>query len=171
MFCLGNEPTLFCHFWGCTQVLHFRLFRWLWGLFHFFYGIPPHSSRYNGHLNMPIPVHFSSLLPKMFILAISCLTSSNLPWFVDPNIPGSYAVLFYTTSDFTFITRHIHSWVLFPLWPNCFILSGAVSRCPPLFPRSKLDTFRPGELIFWCHIFLIRSYEPCSVGLLHMDRS
>ena len=31
------------------------------------------------------PVHFSSLIPKMlmFALAISCLTTSNLPWFVD----------------------------------------------------------------------------------------
>ena len=36
-------------------------------------------------LNSPIPVHFSSLIPKMsvFTLAISCLTTSNLPWFMD----------------------------------------------------------------------------------------
>ena len=26
----------FCHFWDCTQVLHFGLFCWLWGLLHFF---------------------------------------------------------------------------------------------------------------------------------------
>ena len=26
-----------------------------------------------------------------------------------PNIPGFYAILFFTASDFTFITRHIHS--------------------------------------------------------------
>ena len=25
MFCLGNEPRSFCHFWDCTQVWHFRL--------------------------------------------------------------------------------------------------------------------------------------------------
>ena len=33
-------------------------------------------------LNSPIPVHFSSLTPKMlmFTLAISCLTTCNLPW-------------------------------------------------------------------------------------------
>ena len=32
-------------------------------------------------LNSPIPVHFSSLIPKMsmFTLALSCLTTSNLP--------------------------------------------------------------------------------------------
>ena len=34
--CLGNEQRSFCHFWDCTQVLHFRLFCWLWGLLHFF---------------------------------------------------------------------------------------------------------------------------------------
>ena len=35
-------------------------------------------------LNSPIPVHFSLLIPKMsmFTLAISCLTTSNLPWFM-----------------------------------------------------------------------------------------
>ena len=35
-------------------------------------------------LNSPIPVHFSLLIPKMlFTLAISCLTTSNLPWLMD----------------------------------------------------------------------------------------
>ena len=30
MVCLGNKQRLFCHFWDCAQVLHFRLFCWLW---------------------------------------------------------------------------------------------------------------------------------------------
>ena len=34
--CLWNEQRSFCHFWDCTQVLHFRLFCWLWWLLHFF---------------------------------------------------------------------------------------------------------------------------------------
>ena len=36
-------------------------------------------------LNSSVPVHFSSLIPKilMFTLAISCLSTSNLPWFMD----------------------------------------------------------------------------------------
>ena len=35
----------------------------------------------SSELNSPIPVHFSSLIPRMlmFTLAISCLTTSNLP--------------------------------------------------------------------------------------------
>ena len=36
------------------------------------------------------------------------------------NIPGSYAILFFTALDFTFTTRHIHNWMLFPLWPSHF---------------------------------------------------
>ena len=49
--CLGNKQRSFCCFWDCTQVLHFRLFCWLWELLHFFWGIPARSSRYNGHLS------------------------------------------------------------------------------------------------------------------------
>ena len=39
----------------------------------------------SSELNSPIPIHFSSWIPKMsiFILAISYLTMSNLPWFMD----------------------------------------------------------------------------------------
>ena len=33
-----------------------------------------------------------------------------------PNITGSYAVFLFPASDFTSITSHIHSWVLFLLW-------------------------------------------------------
>ena len=38
--------------------------------------------------------------------------------------------------------------------PSCFILIGAISNYPPLFPSSILDTFQPGGLIFWRYIFL-----------------
>ena len=30
MVCLGNEQRSSCHFWYWIQVLHFRLFCWLW---------------------------------------------------------------------------------------------------------------------------------------------
>ena len=51
MVCLGNKQKSFCHFWDCIQVLHFGLYCWPWWLLHFFWGIPAHSSRYNGHLS------------------------------------------------------------------------------------------------------------------------
>ena len=68
-----------------------------------------------------------------------------------PNIPGSYAVLFFTASEFTFTTSHIHNWGLFLLWRSLFIPSGAVSL---LFSSNILGTYRPGEFIFRCHVFL-----------------
>ena len=47
-----------------------------------------------------------------------------------PNIPGSYAVLFFATSDFTFTTRHIHNLALFLLWPSLIILYGVILYSP-----------------------------------------
>ena len=39
----------------------------------------------SSELNSPIPVYFGSLIPRMSMssLAISCLTTCNLPWFMD----------------------------------------------------------------------------------------
>ena len=51
--------------------------------------------------NSPIPVHFSSLIPRMsaFTLAMSCLTTSNLPWFMDLTfqVPMPYCSLQHRT--------------------------------------------------------------------------
>ena len=52
-------------------------------------------------LNSPIPVHFSLLIPRtlIFTLAISFLTTSNLPWFMDLTfqIPIQYCSLQHQT--------------------------------------------------------------------------
>ena len=52
-------------------------------------------------LNSPIPVHLNSLIPRMskFTLVISCLTTSNLPWFMDLTfqVPMQYCSLQYQT--------------------------------------------------------------------------
>ena len=87
--------------------------------------------------------HFSSLIPKMsmFTLAIS-FDHIQFTLIHGPHIPGSYVILFFTASDFTFTSRHIHNWMLFPLWLSLFILSGAISL---LFPSSILDTYWPGQ--------------------------
>ena len=50
---------------------------------------------------------------SVFTFAISCLTTYNLPWFIDH--PGSYAILFFTALDFTSTTSHIHNLVAFSL--------------------------------------------------------
>ena len=88
----------------------------------------------------------------MFTLAICCLT---MCWFTlihGPNIPSSYAIWFFTTSDFNFTTTHIHYWELCLLWLSLFILSGAISL---LFPSSILNTYWPGGLIFQCRVFCL----------------
>ena len=52
---------------------------------------------WSSELNSPSPVHFRSLIPGMstFTLAISCLTTSNLPWFMDLTfqVPMQYCSL------------------------------------------------------------------------------
>ena len=68
-----------------------------------------------------------------------------------PNIPSSYAILFFTALDFTSITSDIQNWVLFSLWLSLFILSGVIFL---LFSSSILGTYQPGEFIFQCPIFL-----------------
>ena len=104
-------------------------------------------------IKFPHPVHFSSLIPKMlmFTLALYYLTTSNLPWFMDLTFQVPMQYLFFTASDFTSITSHIHNWSLFSLWLCLFILSGVIF---PLFSSSILGTYRPGEFIFQCPIFL-----------------
>ena len=72
------------------------------------------------------------------------------------NIPGFYALFFFSALD---LTSHIHRRVLFLLWFCLFILSWAIS---PLFSSSIMDIDWPGELIFQCHIFFTFSY--CSWG-------
>ena len=91
---------------------------------------------------------------SMFKLAISCVWPCPTYLIHGPNIAGCYATLFFTASDFTSITRHTHTWALLPLWPSHCSLTGAISKCPLLFPSSMLDTFQPGGLLFWCCIFL-----------------
>ena len=64
-------------------------------------------------LNSPITVHFSSLIPRMstFTLAIFCLTTCNLPWFMDLtfHVPMQYCSLQHQTlllSQVTFTTGY-----------------------------------------------------------------
>ena len=57
--------------------------------------------KWSSELNSPIPVHFSLLIPRMltFTLAISCLITSNLPWFMDLifHVPMQYCSLQHRT--------------------------------------------------------------------------
>ena len=83
----------------------------------------------------------------MFSLAIYCLTTSNLPWFMDL----TFLILFFKESDFTSITSHIHKPALFLLLLWLFILSGAIC---PFFSSNVFGTYHLGEFLFQYHIFL-----------------
>ena len=74
-----------------------------------------------------------------------------------PNIPGSYAILLFKASYLASITSPIHNWVLILLWLHPFILPGITS---PLISHSILGTYRSGEFIFQCPIFL-PFHTPC----------
>ena len=89
----------------------------------------------------------------MFTLAISCLITSSLPWFL--NLTFQIPMWYCSLQHWTLLSLpDICSWVPFPLWHSKFILSGAISNCPPPFSCSTLDTFWPGGDHLWCHIFL-----------------
>ena len=86
---------------------------------------------------------------SMFTLAISCLTTSDLLWFMDL----TFQVLMYYCSlqHQTLIPSLVTSplGVVFALAPSLHS-SGVIS---PLFSSSILGTYWPGEF-FQCHIFL-----------------
>ena len=88
---------------------------------------------------------------SMFTLAISCSITSIFTLIHGPNILGSYAILFFTASDFTSFTSHIQNWALFLLWLSFFILSGVIS---PLFSSSILGTYPVGSSSFSVTSFL-----------------
>ena len=88
---------------------------------------------------------------SMFTLAISCLTTSNLPWFMDLTfqVPMQYCSLQHWTllpSPFTSTTG-----CCFHFASISSFFSGVIS---PLFSSSILGTYWPEEFIFQYHIFL-----------------
>ena len=98
----------------------------------------------------------------------SGLVSFRVHWFDLLAVQGILKSLFQhhnSKASITFTARHIHNWVSFLHWPSCFILSGAISNCPPFFPGSILDTFQSGRglssgVIFLFFIFCF-SYFSC----------
>ena len=62
---------------------------------------PQQQIQWSSEINSLIPVHFSSLIPKMliFTLALSCLTTSKLPWFMELTfqVPMQYCSLQHQT--------------------------------------------------------------------------
>ena len=85
-----------------------------------------------------------------FTPAISCLTTSNLPWFVDLTfqVPMQYCFLQHWTLLPSPVTSTIECCFCFG---SVFILFGVIS---PLISSRILGIYWPGEFIFQCLIFL-----------------
>ena len=88
---------------------------------------------------------------SMFTLAISCLTTSNLPWFMDltssflcNNALNSIRPCFYHQS-------HPQLGAVFALAPSLHSFWSYF----PLISSSILGTYQPGEFIFQCPIFCL----------------
>ena len=89
---------------------------------------------------------------SMFTLAVSCLTTINLPWIIDLifQVPmHHHNIVFYIIRLPTPVTSTTGYFILLCL--SLLILSGTIS---PLFSSSILVTYQPGEFIFQCHISL-----------------
>ena len=95
-----------------------------------------------------------------FTLAICCLTTYNLPWFMDLvfQVHMQYCSLqlgpcFYHQShpQLFFFCLFLFLFLFFLLWLHSFILSGVIS---PLISISMLGTYWPGEFLFQYPIIL-----------------
>ena len=108
-------------------------------------------------------IHFSSLVPKMsmFTLSISCLTTSNLPWFMDLRfqVPEQYCSLQHWTLPSPPDTSTTE-------WHFCF--NPASSFFLELFLHSSpriLDTYQAGGLICLFIVFMGFSRQEYYSGL------
>ena len=167
MVCLGNEQRSFCHCWDCIQVLHLDSF----------VGHDGYSISSEGFLPTVVDIMviwvkfthsspFSSLIPRMsmFTLAISCLNTSNLPWFMDLTfqVPMQYCSLQHQTLLLSPVTSTAGYCFCFGSIPSFFLIS-------PLISSSILGTYQPEEFLFQYPIFSILfmgfSRQECWIGL------
>ena len=99
------------------------------------------------------PVHFSLLISKMsmFTFATSCLTTSNLPWFMNLTfqVPMQYCSLQHQTLLPSPVTSTTGCCFCFSSISSFFLEYFSL-----LMSCSILDPYRPGKFIFQCPIFL-----------------
>ena len=100
-----------------------------------------------------VAIAFSALIPKMliFTLAISCLATFNLSRFKDLTSRFLCNIVLYSIRLYFHHWSHPQLGVVFALALSLHSFSGIIS---PLISSSILGTYRPGEFIFQCPIFL-----------------
>ena len=136
-----------------------------------------------------IPVYFSSLIPRMstFALAISCLTTSNLPWFMDLTfqVPMQYCSLHGRTLLLSPVTSTAGYWFCFGSIPSLFLelflhwfpvaywapidLGSSSFQCPIFLPFHTFHGVLKAQVLKWFAIPF--SSGPRFVRTLHCDPS
>ena len=104
-------------------------------------------------IKFAIPIYFTSLIPKMslFSLAISCLTMSNLPWFLDLTlqVPMQYCSLQHQTSlspaDTSTTEYHFRFGPAASFFPEILV----IALCPSLVAQMVRNLFAMLETWVW----------------------
>ena len=102
---------------------------------------------------MVIPAHFSSLIAKMLIFTLGHLLLGRVQFTLihEPNIPGFYAILFFTASDYFHHQMH----------PQLSIISTLGSpphsswNCFSALPQQYIGHLSISRLIFQYHVFFL----------------
>ena len=97
---------------------------------------------------------------SVFTLATSCLTTFNLPWFMDLTFQVPMPLLLFTASNFSFITSYIHHLVLVLLWLHLFILLVLFLHWSPVAYRATTNLLKMASssfsiLSFYLFIFFM----------------
>ena len=113
-------------------------------------------------LNSPIPVHFSSLIPRMstFTLAISCLTTPNLPWFMDLTfqVPMQYCSLQHRTLLLSPVTSTAGCYFCFGSIPS-FFLELFLHWSPVAYWASTNLGSSPFSILSFCLFILFMGFS------------
>ena len=103
------------------------------------------------------PVHFSSVIPRMstFTIAISCLTTSNLPWFVDLTfqVPMQYCSLQHRTLLLSPVASTTGYYFCFGCCPS-FFLELFLHWCPVAYWAPTDPESSPFGILSFCLFIL-----------------
>ena len=89
----------------------------------------------------------------MFIIAISCLNTSNLPWFIDLTfqVPMQQCSLQHRT----FTSIHIQNCVLFPLWLSLSFFLELSLQCSPVAYWTSTDLGGSSFSVISFYLFIL----------------
>ena len=116
--------------------------------------------QWSSELNSPIPVRFSSEIPKMsvFTLAICCLTTYNLPWFMD--LTFQVAMQYCFLQDITLLPSPVTSTA-----ECCFCFGSVSSFFLELFLHSSPEAYwAPTDLEVHLSVSYLFALSYCSWG-------